>query len=115
MDYDAIIIEVLTRIKTLEDKVVKIEAEQAIKTPENTAKISTNDIRAYINNLKKMSADKGDKTLILTARDIHDALHLKERYPMVCNAMRQAMSQCDEIMYSPQSGFSSTLKIKYYL
>ncbi|MDD7092350.1 MAG: hypothetical protein SOX04_00150 [Eubacteriales bacterium] len=115
MDYDAIIVEVLTRIKTLEDKVMKIEAEQTIKTPENNAKISTSEIRAYINNLKKISADKGEKALILTARDIHGALHLKERYPMVCNAMRQAMSECDEIIYSPQSGFSSTLKIKYYL
>lgn len=119
MNYDTIIVEMLTRIQALENKVKSLEEGRgdttAKKQTNKNTMISTSDIRNYILNLKASAAEKGETTLVLTAKDIHGALRLKQRYPMVCNAMRQAMRQGDEIVYSPQSGYSSTLKIRYFL
>lgn len=36
------------------------------------------------------------------------------RYPMVCNAMRQCMKDGDQVIYETQSGYSSTLEIRYF-
>ena len=119
MNYDTIIIEMLARIQALENKVKTLEDGQCatIINEQTDAKtmIRTSDIRNYILDCKTTAIAKGETVLILTAKDIHRALCLKQRYPMVCNAMRQAMSQGDEIVYAPQSGYSSTLKIKYIL
>ena len=115
MNYDAVIVEMLSRIKALEERVKKLEAISDMDNLDEKIKTSTNDILNYIISLKKTASDNRKMFLILTARDIHGALNLKQRYPMVCNAMRQAMRQGDEIVFSPKSGYSSTLKIKYYL
>ncbi len=78
-------------------------------------KISTADIKLYIDNVKLEAKSKGQEYIILVARDINNRLGLKSKYPMVCNAMRQSMSAKDEIIFSPASGYSSTLEIKYFI
>ena len=115
MNYDTIIVEMLSRIQALEDKVKKLEESKDSSTSKGSSKVSTCDIRDYILKLKCTAAAKGDTELILVAKDVHGALGLKKRYPMVCNAMRQVMQEGDVILYSPKSGYSSTLEIKYYL
>ena len=119
MNYDTIIVEMLARIQALENKVKMLEDKECSAKQQDVkgdnVMISTNEIRNYIVGLKKSAMENGETVLVLTAKDIHGALCLKQRYPMVCNAMRQTMRNGDEIVYSPKSGYSSTLKIKYYL
>lgn len=121
MNYDTIILEMLSRIQTLEEQ-VRMLTEKMDGTAEGFAgespagpKVSTADIRAYILSLISTARKQGDRFLVLKANDIHKAMHLKSRFPMVCNAMRQCMRDGDEVVFAPASGYSSTLEIKYSL
>lgn len=138
MNYDSIIIEMISRIQALEEKVQELSAGDspaaapvmqatapaapvmqaaAPAAPAASAgpKVSTPDIRDYIVEQKRLAAESGEPVLILKAGDIHRALHMKNRIPMVTNAMRQCMSEGDEVLHDTPSGKSSTLEIKYYL
>lgn len=111
MNYEKIIVELLGRIQNLEEKVDILMAEKDIdKKP-----ITMGEIRQYIINQKQIAKDKGRDTLVLIARDIHNDLNLKSRFPMVCNAMRQCMDENDRIIFQPPKGYSSTLEIEYKL
>ncbi len=122
MDYDRIILELLDRIKKLEGQVAELN-ERLDGTPAAKAddpmpaakKVTTADIRAYIGALKRAAGDMGDPTLVLRAWDVHQALHLRNRLPMVCNAMRQCMGENDRVLYETKSGYSSSLEIEYAL
>ena len=111
MNYDKIILELLDRIKVLEDQVkVLMEKEQVKKTP--VSKISTGDIRDYIEKSKTVARAEGECSLVLVAGEIHREMKLKSAMPMVCNAMRQCMNAEDVVLYETASGYSSTLKIE---
>lgn len=110
MNLEAIILELLSRIKTLEERVDNLETGGGIG---NVKKITTDDIRDYILNTIKSRTENED-AVVLVARDIHRELKLKNSMPMVCNAMKSCMKNNDEILFQTQSGYSSTLKIKYY-
>jgi len=51
------------------------------------------------------------------SKDIHKAMGLKSRYPMVCGAMYNLQKEISrsDILHKTSSGQSSTLKIRYYL
>ena len=112
MDYDKIILELMSRIQTLEEKVAALTEG---KSNSEKANISTKDICDYINKLKCLAKNEGKSNLILLSRDIHKDLNLTSRYPMVCNAMRQCMKDGDRILFQPPKGNSSTLEIEYTL
>ncbi len=112
MNYEKIILELLNRIQVLEEKVDALMLE---KSDEGKTTISTSDICQYIRELKRIEKNNGNTTLILVARDIHRRLNLKNRFPMVCNAMRQCMGENDTILFQPPKGNSSTLEIEYNL
>lgn len=114
MNYDKIILELLDRIKVLEEQVAGLmEKEQKLIKSSNKAR--TGDIRDYIENCKTNARSQGKSTLVLVAGDIHKEMKLKSAMPMVCNAMRQCMGRDDEVLYETASGYSSTLKIEYKL
>ena len=114
MNYDKIILELLDRIKVLEEQVaVLMDNEQKTNTASN--KVSTGDIRAYIEECKTGAKSQNKDVLILVAGDVHKELQLKSAMPMVCNAMRQCMGVEDRVLYETASGYSSTLKIEYKL
>lgn len=117
MNYDTVILELLTRIQTLEKEVALLR--QAIGgealPKDGSAKITTSDIRSYIEEQKALARAEGQPELTLKANDIHKALQLKNRVPMVCNAMRQCMNEGDTVLYDTPSGHSSTLEIRYQL
>ena len=71
------------------------------------------ELKKYIESLKANAKQSGKNSLVLTARDVHGALKLKSRYPMVCNAMRHCMEENDVILFQPPKGNSSTLEIEY--
>ena len=114
MNYDKIILELLERIKNLEEQVaVLMEKEQKSNTYSN--KVSTGNIRAYIEERKTSAKSQNECVLVLVAGDVHKKLQLKSAMPMVCNAMRQCMGDEDKVLYETASGYSSTLKIEYKL
>ncbi|MCM1306502.1 MAG: hypothetical protein NC037_06565 [Bacteroides sp.] len=111
MDYDKVIIDMLNRICILEEQVKKLSEEKR----ENIMKTSTLDVKNYIIEFKQAAKEKGHKYIDLISNDIHNALKLKSRMPIVCNAMKQAMNDGDIIIHQTASGYSSTLTIRYFL
>lgn len=111
MDYDKLIVDMLNRICTLEEQ-VKVLTEEKRRSE---IQMGTADIREYILTLKQNAAIQGNTYIEIVANDIHRMLKLKQRMPMVCNAMRQVMIDKDIIVHQPPCGNSSTLKIKYFL
>lgn len=120
MNYDTIIVEMLSRIQKLEEQVKLLtDARESAGTGNlvtaGEKKVTTADIRSYIEGLKCVAGDSGDQFLVIKANDIHKAMGLKSRFPMVCNAMRQAMGARDVILHETASGHSSTFEVKYDL
>ena len=110
MEYEKIILDLLIRVKLLEEKVEQLSAakgEPVIK------QLGTAEIRQYIIELKERAAEKGLSQINLKANDIHKALGLKSRMPAVCNAMKQCMIPGDVVLHETASGFSSTYEIQY--
>ena len=119
MNYDAIILELLSRIQKLEEEVKSLREVISYASTEHTAgdnpKTTTGDILTYIESQKLQAYSSGQTELTLKANDIHKNLQLKNRMPMVCNAMRQCMADHDVVLHDTASGHSSTLEIKYFL
>ncbi len=123
MNYEKIIVELLSRIQTLEEKVDLLMNNQSKENaPEthdeivrNVVKVKTKDIRDYIESQKAEARNNGEEFIILRASDLHRINRLKNGMPMVCNAMRQCMGENDIVLHETPSGYSSSLKIKYLL
>ncbi len=114
MDYDKIILELLSRIQTLEDQ-MSVLMQDRQNAQEAKKKVTMDEIRDHIMGLKSGARARGEESIILVAREIHNELGLTQRYPMVCKAMRDCMRAGDEILFQPPKENSSTVKIKYYL
>lgn len=116
MNYESVILELLSRIQALEERVSALEGGGApLPGEDRRTKTSTADIRAYIESQKQDAREHGFGTLELRSGDIHRAMGLVSRIPMVCNAMRQCMREGDSILHETPSGMSSTLLIRYGL
>jgi len=122
MNYDTIILELLSRIQKLEEEVSTLQQTFNHRSDTNLSesassepKITTKDIRLYIEGQKSQAQVKGQTEIILRASTIHKSLKLRNKMSMVCNAMRQCMSDGDIVLHDTASGYSSTIEIKYYL
>ena len=115
MNYDKIIVELMGRIQTLEENVATLMKKQEKETGKEERKMTTDDIREHIKELKRVARAEGKEKLILRAGTIHNELGLKQRHPVVCNAMRDCMEIGDVILFQPPKGNSSTLEIEYKL
>ena len=114
MNYEKIIIELLGRIQTLEEKVETLLNEKhPIAEEENT--MTMEDIRQYIKQLKNTAKSQGRTYITLRSGDIHKDLNLHRNMPSVCNAMYQMMLDGDKILHTTPSGKSSTIEIQYFL
>lgn len=105
-----ILSEILDILKRLEEKVDKLSNKE-----NHVKKINMTEIREYISELKKTAKKESKEYIILVSNEIHSAMNLNSKMPMVCNAMYQSMKTGDEVLFQTKSGYSSTLKIKYYL
>ena len=135
MNYDKIILELLDRIKTLEEKVSELEKGNKEKTSclndkteESNYKnrtirfdyvggnTSLTDLaRKYIQDRKIDARNNGETELVLLANDIQKALRVSNRTPCICQAMYDQMEDEDEVLFAPPSGKSTTVRIKYYI
>ena len=113
MNYEKIIVELLGRIQVLEEQVSTLMQEKNQASEQEMNKISTNDIRQHILELKKTAKADGKTFIVLKSGDIHKELKLKSSMPQVCNAMRQSMDESDIVLHTTPSGNSSTIEIQY--
>ena len=113
MNYEKIIVELLGRIQVLEEQVAMLMQDKNKVTEQETNKITTDDIRQHILELKKVAKNAGKTFIILKSGDIHKELKLKSAMPQVCNAMRQSMNEGDIVLHTTPSGNSSTIEIQY--
>ena len=95
MNYDTIIVEMLSRIQKLEEEaaILRKKSGAGRERASEQPKITTTGIKLYIAELKRRARERGETSLTLRANDIHKSLKLRSRMPMVCNAMRQSMSR----------------------
>ena len=115
MEYDKIIIELLSRIQTLEEQVAVLMSQQTLEEEKAEDKMTTDVIRNYIEEQKRNAKMAGKSELVLRSGDVHNDLGLKQRHPQVCNAMRSCMNSGDVILYQPPKGNGTTLRIEYKL
>ena len=119
MNYEQIILELMSRIQILEKDVTSLKEQLKLKDDiiiDIPKKISdTERTRQYILNTKKTAKEKGESYIILRAGDVQKIIGLKNRPVIICNAMRQCMNDGDEILHTTPSGYSTTVSIKYYL
>ena len=113
MNYEKIIVELLSRIQVLEEQVAILMEEKNQSVEKDVSKVSTEDIRRYISGLKEDAKNSGKSFIILKSGDVHRELKLKSAMPQVCNAMRQSMRDVDIILHTTPSGNSSTIEIQY--
>ena len=113
MNYEKIIVELLGRIQVLEEQVAMLMQEKNHASKQEANKITTDDIRQHILELKMAAKDAGKKFIVLKSGDIHKALRLRSAMPQVCNAMRQSMNEGDVVLHTTPSGNSSTIEIQY--
>ena len=106
-------------LKTLEkpekNEVVIEECKNTKRKGKTSAKVTTKDIRAYIEQLFVEARNSGYSYLDLVSGDIHKQLNMKNSMPPVCDVMYQKMKEGDEILHTTPSGKSSTIKIRYYV
>lgn len=84
----------------------------------------TDKICELISNYISKCKSEGQTFVTLKTSDIEEMFDVsrqiynapeKKRYPAICSAMKRMMKENDEIIFSPMSGQSSLLEIKYYL
>lgn len=75
----------------------------------------TEEVREFIRNKFINAREQGIKYIDLTAKEIHDELNYKKRFPIVCNAMNSLMTDKDIFINTTKSGQSSTVTIRYNL
>lgn len=121
MNYEKIIIELLSRIQAVEEKLGispvtdGIEGlEPAIKAVRQK-KLSTADIKKHITDFLEKEKQAGKVSAEIICGVLHKQLGLKNAVPMVCNAMKACMKTGDTVVFRSPSGYSATLKIRYNL
>ncbi len=75
----------------------------------------TETVRKYIAEKFLTCKEKNQKYIELHAKDIHKKLGFTERYPIVCNAMKQMMTNNDVYVSETESRQSPSIIIRYYL
>ena len=86
MNYEKIIVELLARIQTLEEKVDMLMNDKSTgsgsvtheETVNNVVKVKTKDIRDFIEAQKIEAKNRGEEFIVLRASDLHRTSFSKE-------------------------------------
>lgn len=87
-----------------------------LKTPSLTDQVREYARRQYIEAARR----RGESVVEIVAGDVHKALHLSNRVPLVCNALssRSFLEENRVVLESregPPSGLSTTVRFRYRL
>ena len=128
MEYDRIILELLDRVKKLEEEVKELKegknetaaASQNSNSSDNfygmKKESQTAKVVNYIYMVLKSEKEKGEESVVLVSNNLQRANGLKNRIPLVCNAMRTVMAKVqNEVVADTPSHNSSTYAVKFYL
>ena len=80
----------------------------------NTPVTKVETARLYIQNKIVKAFGKGADYVDVVSGDIHRELNFNKSMPTVCNAMYKLKTLKDEMLHTTPSGYSSTIKIRYY-
>lgn len=116
MEYEKLFLQLLERVTILEEKVKIVEENKTnnIVTTKPQRGTYTSQVKDYINNKIMEAKQEGANFIILTSYDIAKNINLRNRFPLICNAMKSNEFKY-EILSETPSGYSSTLKIKYFI
>lgn len=112
MEYEKTILELIERVVALEEKVAVLEGNIANRVEKPARGKYTEMIIDYINMKVESAKKQGLNNITLISGNIQKDVGLKNRLPLVCNAMRKCMDDKSEIVYETPSGQSSTFTIK---
>ncbi len=119
MNYETIILELMARVQKLESEVSQLKEEKLI---DKDANIQTKEhgsytemAKAYILEQIDNARKNGEISVVLRAGDIQTAIGIKNRPVIICNAMKQVMQPGDKILEAPPSGYSTTVKVEYFI
>ena len=117
--YEQILLEMLNRIKILENKVEQLEMAGKVTTVsavEPRKKIGLGErAKDYIKKCKLAAKKQGLSEIILLCNDIQKELGVINRTPSICAAMYDMMNSGDQVLFAPPSGKSTTVKVKYFI
>lgn len=115
MNYDRTFLELLEKVKELEERVTKLENGNISISPSQKGKTLTQQARDYIMEQKNNALEDGEESITLLCNDIQNALGVTNRTPCICTAMYDCMKPGDEVLSAPASGKSTTVLVRYYL
>ncbi|MDU2063230.1 MAG: hypothetical protein E6713_00215 [Sporomusaceae bacterium] len=75
----------------------------------------TEMVRQHIAKMFLIYREQNQEYIELHAKEVHRKLGFTERYPIVCNAMQQMMTNNDAYVSETESRQSSSIIIRYYL
>ena len=112
MEYEKTLLDLVERITKLEERVAVLEGAKPVK--EKPARGTyTEMVIKYINDTIAKAKASGSSNITLTSGGIQRDIGLKNRLPLVCNAMRKCMDSKSVVVYETPSGQSSTLAIQW--
>lgn len=114
MEYEKTLLDLIERIIKIEKRVDELESEKMNKESKPVRGTYTDMVIDYIKNQIQKAKEQGLNNITLTSGDIQKGVGLKNRLPLVCNAMRKCMNEKSEIIFETPSGQSSTLTIKWH-
>ena len=122
MNYDRVIVELLDRVAKLEDEVRKLKGENDgvtlnldISKYGEKPKSYTQGVIDYLEALINKAKEDDKEYIDVISYDLQKAVGLKNRIPLICNAMRKVMRQyAYEILADTPSQNSSTFKVRFF-
>ena len=123
MNYDRVIIELLDRVAKLEDEVRKLKGKtDGVTLNSDLSKYGekiksyTQGVIDYLKALINKAEEDGEEHIDVVSYDLQKAVGLKNRIPLICNAMRKVMREYEfEILADTPSQNSSTFKVRFFM
>ena len=131
MNYDRIILELLDRVAKLEEEVRNLKLQLKERAPLSeprqieinegnrlyvpSSESYTDKVVNYIYSVLEKAHAEGKQYIELVSNDIQRAVGLKNRIPLVCNAMRKTFNNNTEVVRDTPSHNSSTYTVRYWL
>ncbi|MDR2266919.1 MAG: hypothetical protein LBE09_04970 [Christensenellaceae bacterium] len=80
-----------------------------------TSSITEREIVEHINEMKNSAENATKKALILNSDEVHEAMKLQDKKPMVCRAMKATMGKEDKLLEERLKGYTESIIVEYKL